>query len=234
MKSQPRFRPSVQPLEDRWVPSLTINFSAGTLTITGIPTSQSTTPATGLLVQRQASGAWKVTDNGLNLGQYAVTGDIRIMLTQFNTDVGVDVNGGTLTRHLLLDVGRGDTNLTTANPVAVYDSTAAGPLGTNGVNGTVTFRNGSGQEIFSVGSPDALISVAPVRVGGNVFATGRVGIGALGDTLFLAPGSRVAGSIYTTQIDNVTLLGALGAFANSQVARDVIANDSGSPTALFV
>src|SRR5947209_4722749 len=98
MKRSTRFRPTLEALENRTCPAglLKVTYSLGTLTLNGSPTAG---PAIGqnLTIRRVSGTNYQVLDNAatpINYGTYYITRDLRLNLTQFNTDINVDLNGG--------------------------------------------------------------------------------------------------------------------------------------------
>jgi hypothetical protein len=64
VRKKTQFRPSLELLENRWVPA-TVQFFSGVLSIS----NQNTSPAsTGLLLTQTAANTFKVTDNGSSNG----------------------------------------------------------------------------------------------------------------------------------------------------------------------
>ena len=202
----PRFRPQLQSLEAREVPTVGVLYNGASLTLTGTPQATATE---FLRVKNVGGHDYQVTDGTLNLGTYRVTTDINIKLTKFDNFIAVDVGGDTLGGNVLIDVGAGDTNPATLNRVFVASGVAGGK-----VAGDVNFRNGSGIESFNVSGV--------LQVGKDVRAIGpAVTSPALEDKLTIETGAVVHGDVRSDRITYTTISGT--------VDGNVIAYATGSP-----
>jgi hypothetical protein len=207
---------SLERLEQRDCPSLTVTLYNGSLNISGAP-------AGALMVTETTPGKLTVTDNAHSLGTYSVGGDLRLNLTRHPSTVTVDLGGNTFTGSVLISLGNGGT--TTLPPAVTVQRGTVG--------GNVSFFGGNGTETENIGGP--ALAPIPLNVRGYVQAVGKVsggGVAGPGDTLFVGPGSTVGGDVSTVQIDNV----AVGQpnLALTTVGGNVSVNDSGSGAALIV
>jgi hypothetical protein len=226
------FRPNLTQLEERLTPALTVSFSAGTLTVTGTPTAGPTSaeglflsmPSPGVVQLQQKIGAGPTV---INYGTFAAN-TIRLNLTSYNTNINFDLNGNSFNGNLYYSLGRGDSDLTSVNPISIYSSVLGGK-----VSGSVNISGGSGQEIYNIGqigSSPALPS--PVTINGNVTITapGSVlnppfGL-ATGSHLFIDPSSTVFGNVSTMGVEAVDV-GAIG-FTGGRVGGSLTVNASGA------
>jgi hypothetical protein len=207
---------------------MTLVYSGGNLTLSGVPNAPATGPNSALAVTRTSGTNYQVTDGTTNLGTYAVTGNVNLSLTRDNTNININLAGGLLPGNLTIDLGLGDTDLTTTNPVSVFGG------GASRVGGTVTVKNGSGVEVINIGGTQSPLIASPVTIGGGVTTTLRNRNDLFGDTLFIGPGSTVNGLVNATQTDNVNVLFDPISTLSGRVGGGIIANNSGSSTALSV
>src|SRR5690349_16587035 len=105
-------RPSLEHLEDRCCPSLTILFDGNNLTIGDGATNGA--PAGGQLSLTQNAGSVSVGDNGntTNLGTYAVTGAINVRLNNVPATVSVSLGANSTSGDLSLSLGNGGNGVT--------------------------------------------------------------------------------------------------------------------------
>ena len=220
-RSRKRTRLGLEQLEPRDCPTLNVIFTGGNLFIMGRPDSIPINAVNdGLHIQVTSStGAVTVTEveNGLtiaNFGTYLVRKNLYVGLTDYDTDVNVDLNGHRLDSNLLLNLGLGDHTPFgaliapgTPNPINVYDSTDSG---TASIAGNLTAFKGSGIELLSVGA-NALLSPSTkgIEVDGDVNASfpNRIDNSFLstGDNLFISGATDVRGDVNTSGVDNVTV-----------------------------
>ncbi len=196
-------------------------FTGGNLFILGRPDSIPVNMVNdGLNIQVTSStGAVTVTEveNGLtiaNYGTYLVRKNLYVGLTDYNTDINVDLNGHRLDSNLLLNLGLGDHTPFgnpippgTPNPINVYDSTDSG---TASIAGNITALKGSGIELLSIGANAfQLPSTKGIEVDGdvNVSFPNRIDNNFLstGDNLFISGATDVRGDVNTSGVDNVTV-----------------------------
>lgn len=206
-----RFRPDLLALEAREVPALNLFYNGADLLLTGTPTAGA---AAFLSVQNTGNSNFQVTDGALNLGTYHVTRDLTLRLNRFDTNVSVDLNGGTLGRNLSIDVGAGDTDPATAATVSLVTNAANAR-----VNGDVTFRGGSGQERFVIVTVDE--GETPMDIGGSVRVLAAPVFTPIEDTFVLGAGATVHGNVSTSRVTYTTISGT--------VDGDVTANTTDSP-----
>lgn len=153
--------PRLVVLEDRTVPALSVTTSHGSLIITGTPV---TTGDDFTNVQYVGNDNYQVIDaagfSPVDLGTFHVTRDIRVNLVSKDGAFLIDLGDDTLTGNIAIDVGLGDTDLSTFAPT-VLGSFSAGP---GKVTGNVSFIARSGGDYFGIfgGSPYS------VEIDGNV------------------------------------------------------------------
>jgi hypothetical protein len=211
MKPVRRARLHLENLEDRTCPSFTIRAIAGSLYINGTPQLAGPT-AVGdqFLVQETSANHLTVQENyGGNTktyGTFPAGKNIFVTLAHYNTNINVDFNGFTWGGSLLMNLGLGDTDLSTTNPVSIYSGVMGGSI-----RGNVTVLNGSGGEQIAIGqvgsspgTPAALnvggnVTVAARKAGSNPFALNA------GDSLFIGPGSIIGGNLTTAFVDGVNI-----------------------------
>jgi hypothetical protein len=218
--SRKRSRLALEHLEPRDCPTLNVIFTGGNLFILGRPDAIPINTVTdGLNIQVTSStGAVTVTEveNGAtiaNFGTYLVRKNLYVGLTNYDTDINVDLNGQRLYANLTFNLGFGDFNplgaliFGTPNPINIYDSTNSG---TASVAGNITVLKGSGIELVSIGA-NALLppSTNGITVDGdvNVHMPNRIDNNFLstGDNLFISGASVIRGNVNTTGVDNVTV-----------------------------
>jgi hypothetical protein len=206
-------RLSLERLEARDCPSLTVTLFGGSLLVRGAPAGvfSLTEPSPGRLT---------VSDNGHSLGTYAVTGDLFLSLTSHPHTVTVDFGGNTFPGNVLVSLGNGGQAI---HPVSVQNGT---------VGGNVTFLGGSGEEAEDIGG--TLSSPGPLAVRGAVQAVGKAsGSGLIGNSFFVVgTGSSVGGDVSITRIANVGV--GLPFLPLTTVGGNLTINDAGSGTPLLV
>jgi hypothetical protein len=196
-------------LEDRHCPSFTISATGGNLFIAGTPQAGPTS-SEQYLVQETSANKFLVQETigamTKTYGTFPAGKNIFITLAHYNTNINVDFNGFTFGGNLVMNLGLGDTDLSTTNPVSIYSSVAGGSI-----RGNVTVLNGSGGEIIAIGkiltspaAPFALtvggnVTVAARKADGNPFASNA------GDALDVVPGSTIDGNLTTTFVDGVDI-----------------------------
>jgi molybdopterin-binding protein len=124
---------SVERLEDRSLPSVSLAFSGGNLTLTGDNTGNN-------LAVTQSGSAYKVTNNGTSLGSYALTGNLSVTMGNGNDTVALNLTTG-LPGGLTVNLGNGNDTLGTAGstPGAVVRGNAV--INTGLGNDTVALIN---------------------------------------------------------------------------------------------
>jgi hypothetical protein len=204
MKTRHPVRLRVEALEDRTVPSLSVTFAGGSLTVRGTPTS-TTLP----LVVRGVAGTsqFQVLDGAANLGTYNVVGSMSLLLTREPAAVQVDLNQATLPGNLTIDLG---TGLFNSNPPPQTDVSVADQsgTGTGSIRGSVQINNGNGQETFDIGQYQAAagnIVRAPITIVGNLGVSAKPSASGGGDQFQLGFGSTVRGNVNLSQVDGVNI-----------------------------
>jgi hypothetical protein len=201
-----RRRLSLEQLESRWCPSLTVSFFHGTLSVTGVPKST-------LTIQETGAAVFQTMDGATTLHTFSGVANIHVRLSSRPADLNVLLDSSGLGGRLLIDLGRGFTGVSGTVHVG------GGPIG-----GSVTITRGNGDETFDLGF-DAAGAPAPLQVGGSVSVNAITSRGSDGasprDTLFLQAGSSIGLDLTTTNVDSVFLASAFGALPNSSVGRNV-------------
>jgi hypothetical protein len=223
-----RYRPSLECLEGRTCPALfRVTYSVGTLILNGSPSAKAAS-FEDLLIQRVGGFNYQVIDrhNGaapINYGVFALTRDLRLNLTGFNADINIDLNHGVLPGNIYIDLGYGNNDFAgpfaIPHPVSVYGGVGAR------VNGSIFVSRGSGQEVVSIGQigfDTTNPAAEAVVVGNSVYATGG-NPSALGNSLFIGPGSVVGNDVIATLYNQITV----GAFLapGAVVGRNLTVND---------
>jgi len=211
MHPRSRHLPTLEILESRYCPSLSIENLPGTLFISGIPTNAG---GTGFTITGAGGTDYQVKDGMVNLGTYS-TSNITLNLESYNEQISLNLEGQTLGGNVQMHLGHGNLGAFT-NSITIDDGTIGGSVAVNG---------GSGNDNLDLGQPQGVL---PIQVGGNVQFTGNNGAG-LGDSYFLADNSRVGGNVVIATVPSVEL-GELPsnplALAGATVGGTVNVNDS--------
>src|SRR5205085_2622266 len=131
MKRTQKFTPRLEPLEDRAQPSVTLSFNGSSLSIYGDNTANK-------LAVTQSGSAYAVSNNGVNLGSYAVTGNLSITMGTGNDSVALNLTTG-LPGGLTVNLGNGTDTFTTA-----------GSSATAVVAGNTTLSTGYGADVLDL------------------------------------------------------------------------------------
>jgi hypothetical protein len=174
-KHNPRL--CIELLEDRYCPSLTVQFVSGTLVLSGTPAG------TTELTITNSGGLFKVMDGSANLGTYAAS-NITLNLQHYNESITINLGGGTLTGNLLMNLGLGNQG-GGSNVITVDNGT---------INGSVTATGGSLDETLLLGTSGQ--GALPLHVRGAVQVTGHVG--NILSSVALGEGSSVGGNVTLT------------------------------------
>jgi hypothetical protein len=205
------FRPVVDALESRWVPAVLLQLDAnGNLTgIFGVPDGDITLDFT-------ADDEVNVIEDAMDLGTYAVAGDLTVSLGNVvaATAVDVDMTGG--------ESLSGSLRMTLGNALGGYDVTVTGDGATSSIFGNLTVRSGSGDDSCTV-TDMAIGGSAYVDLGGGgdimAFDTSTVGGNlATGNASALLLGTTVEGNFRHFMTEN------LGAGASIDVDSVVLGN----------
>jgi fibronectin-binding autotransporter adhesin len=175
MKQPLRARPSLEPLEDRWCPTVTASVTNGVLTVAGSPAAATDT----VLVKETAAGTFEVDDGSTVIasGLTTVT-SVKLGLTGATDIIDVDLGGNTLSGNLSAALG------TTATTLTVADGTISGNLAVSG--------QGSADSV-TVGGTGTTLTVAKdssINLGSQAGNSVTVLSGAtFSDDLFIAAAS---------------------------------------------
>lgn len=197
---------SVERLEVRDCPALTLRLLPGSLNILGTPTGT-------LTVLETAANTFQVQDGATTIATFANVSNINIRLPRRPTDIDITLNGNDLTGNLLMDLGFGDTS-GPPSTINIHGGT---------VRGFVTMLIGSGNETYNLGTAlGGGIDALTVRGDVNAVAKTSAGIG-LGnprDTLILDQGSTILRDLRTTSVDSVLLVDT------TTVGRNLVINNA--------
>lgn len=175
-----RLRPSIESLTERIVPAVSVKFLGGSLTIVANPANV----ANNLTVtQRPLDGKFVITDAGVSVGPYQVTGNITIISSNASDTINVNLNRGGGGAFLL----PGFLNINSRNGADTVniqgDSANGGRIG-----GNVILSTGFSNDTVNITGNGALLSV-----GGGISA--NLDSGA--DTFNLGVGTTTSGSVVT-------------------------------------
>ncbi len=221
---------TLEQLEDRMTPALTLSFYAGSLTISGTPSNTLTIAGTG-------GTSYSVTDGAHTLGSFNITGNLTLNLASHPGFITLNLNGQTFAGNVLMNLGVGNTSQTAIEPIFVYGGT------TSQINGNLTVNGGSGDEALELGvvASNTPSTLSAVTIRGNVTMTASStappsGLATSPTTLELSPGSNVTGNITTTQVGtvNIGFNQFVAGTALSRVGGNLTANDATGKAALFV
>jgi hypothetical protein len=202
MQSKRRFTPSVEPLENRWVPA-NVQFVSGFLLIS--PSSGEA--ALNLRLTQTAPNNFSVKDGASTLGTFGPVSNILITGGNGADTVTVDLNALTYAGNLFANLGNGN------DTISVQSAGAAALLGNTTIltglgNGAVKLASGAAGGINFGGT----IQVVDTTPGSKVALTFGNATAA----------SRVGQSLNITGMDTVTL----GAGAADTVGGSVTVTDS--------
>jgi hypothetical protein len=189
MKDERRARPTLEPLEDRLCPSLTVHSAHGELDVKGDPSSGT------LDIVQTAAGPFQVFDGPSLLGTFSAVKDINVRTGNSPASVSLTLAaGGKLTGSVLIQTGKG-SDLVSINGTGTgriggdvvvtgrdLDQAFLGNTSAVSVGGSVLFL-GTGDDTFGVGGGST--------IGGGVTALSRAGSFELG----FQGGARVNGAI---------------------------------------
>jgi hypothetical protein len=209
----------LEQLEDRLVPSLTMQFCSGTLYVSGLPTGN-------VLLTETSANTFQVLDGTTTLGSHSRVSNIDLDLTNHQgKSVNVNLNGHTLSGNLCINEGEGDTS----GDIGFLTGVSGGRIG-----GSLLVWGGGGEEVFSPGLLASGVSgVNPtpgsLSVGGDIIFNAGTNNAPTEfnvlDTGVLygasSPSVRVTGNIFTTAV------AYLGIGSNTTVAKSVSLTDPG-------
>ncbi len=208
-----RMLPSLEVLEDRWVPA-TIRFTSGTLFISN-PTILN--GASSISVTQLAANTFQVKNNGSDNGTFGVVSNINIAGTNAKDTVLVDLAGFTYSGALTVNASNGNdtTNLKAAG---------------GQISGNLTILLGGGNDTVSLNRTG---SAGSLTVAGTTQITAGSSLGTGNDTLLEGNGSAT-----TTFRGNVNVTGVnkdLISFGQPDVFRgDLNINLASNPNPLDV
>lgn len=206
MTRRPRFSPSIEALEARWVPA-TIRLLGGNLLVSNPSLVAGTSNITIKLV---AAGTFQVTDGTKTV---AVSGVSNILYTGTNQadSVTLDLNGQSFGGGFLARTGNGD------DTVSVLSSSAGGAI-----RGNVTVQTGAGTDSVSINNAGG----GSLAIGGSVRVVNTLGSDSLSMTG--ANATTIGGNLQATKVANVQIgqSGAVAIGGSLVVANDQLATPS--------
>jgi hypothetical protein len=196
MKRKNRFAPSLEMLEDRLTPSLTIMTDlAGNLSVTGTPDFSAGTQSQPVTITETSANTWQIVEGAATLATVFAPGNVNINFSQSALDDNVTVNlgGNTLGGNLTVNTGGGADSFSFAGggsvggsvsltgPINVTNSTAAAAVN---VGGNFTIQNGS-KHLANT------ITLDNHTIGGNL----SISTGNAADTVTIGANETVGGSL---------------------------------------
>jgi hypothetical protein len=195
---RPSFQLQLEQLEARDCPAFNISYTSSLLLIRGHPTLPFVNPGDGLQLNL-VGGLVRVTEVGgattITYGSYRPPQTIQVSL-DYNTDhdLTVNMNGGRLPSNLLLNLGKGNTDVLSPH----FDNIINGTLG-----GNLTILGGVGGEFINLGD---FLGTQPVVIQGDTQAVlGNQPTPIGGDFLNVNPGSQLFGRLTGNGVDNITI-----------------------------
>lgn len=183
MKPHRRIPLTVEQLEKRDCPALSIIQAPGLLEIQGTPTGP-------LSITEPAAGQIQIVDNLRNLGTFSANGNLILNLTRHPDLVTIDLMTNRFAGNILISLGLGDP---AGHAVSVVDGTLGGSL---------TVVGGSGAENVDLGGGGgALTAQGPVSVTGANLGPG--------ETLSLFSNSTLSGNLSTALLGTLSLAGTV-------------------------
>jgi hypothetical protein len=187
MRQKNRIPLRLELLEDRWVPA-TVRLVDGVLLISNPIVRAS---GSSLTLTQSAANTFQVADSGLNLGTYAVAGNIIVTGSNAKDNIKVDLNGKAYTGNLFLNGGNSNDSITVTG------------TGGGSVAGNTTILTGRGQDSVNLNST----GTSKMTFGGSVQVTSSPGST---NTLGLGNGTAsttVGGDVKLSGIGNATIGG---------------------------
>src|SRR5262249_22573978 len=132
MKTMRKSRLSVEQLQDRLCPSLTVSLASGYLTVSGMPTGT-------LTIQETGTHIFQGLDGHTTVAVYTAA-NITVNLASRPSDLNVQLNASGLGGNLVLSLGNGDT---VGAPSTIHVS--GGKIG-----GSLTILRGNGHETYDL------------------------------------------------------------------------------------
>ncbi|MFM7112143.1 MAG: beta strand repeat-containing protein, partial [Planctomycetota bacterium] len=169
-----RLRPSLEGLNERIVPAVSVKFLGGSLTITANPANVSN----NLVVTQQATdGKFVISDGGVSVGPYRVTGNITITSSNASDTIQVNLNRGAagtfqLPGFLSINSRNGADTITINS-----DATRGGRIG-----GNLILATGFSDDTVNIGTAGGALSIggavsANMDSGADTFNLGTTSTG---------------------------------------------------------
>jgi hypothetical protein len=158
MNPRVRSRPSVERLEDRWLPAVSATISSGTLLVAG----EAANPGDPIAITQTSPGVFTVTDGGTPVtidGSGAVS-DVVVRLGRAKDTVSIDLGGFTLAGSVSARLGGGTDSLAVANGTISGNLEVTGGPGRDSltvadglaVNGALAVATAGGDDTVTVGT----------------------------------------------------------------------------------
>jgi len=184
----------VERLEVRDCPALTVSLLPTALIITGTPNGD-------LTIVGQASGKFEIKNGAAVIGQFDLNRNLQLNLRSLPGELEIDLAGKTIGGNVVINLGNGSTKANTT-----IDIFSTGTPGT--IAGHVTILGGNGKEFFGLGGQKVganPLTPLPVQFAGNVTIAAKTGALANGDQLQVGAGTKIQGSLTTSQVDQVSI-----------------------------
>ncbi len=241
-QKRPVPRLTLEPLEDRWCPALSILQTSTALTISGSPSS--TTLPLSVTATAPGTNTFRIMDGNTNLGTWKIGASLQFNLTSEPNDVDLNLNGGYIPGNVLFSLGNGFVGSPANIPFASVNvsSGTTTPVAGGTIRGTLTFQGGRGQETninvggFQATIPPAFtpVTITPITINGDLIAKMPENANGFGNGLVIHAGTLVVGSVQATNIDTLTLGDLTTLFRAATVGGDLSATDASSHHSMSV
>jgi hypothetical protein len=193
---RPKCRPlGLETLEDRALPAASLFFSAGGLTVRGDNTPNN------LVMTQTGAGDLQVSVNGANLGTFAVTGNLTVLMGNGNDTVALATAAGPgLAGNLSVSTGNGNDSIDLGGAFAGNVMLAAG-LGNDSVTatggdvtvgGSLTSSDAAGVNTFNLSGSNATIGSNLILSGVGTFSMGGGNTLNVGGTALISAAQTAA------------------------------------------
>jgi hypothetical protein len=209
MKSNLRYRPRLDRLEDRTCPALAFHYASGLLIVSGVPTSGTVS------IQETGPGTFSVQDGGGTASVFGRVSNLSVNLGNAASTVDINLNGNTLAGSLTTTFAGG------ANTLSIE----------NGTVGFLTIRGGSGGTTLTLGDGSSLLKVmrdSVISLAGNS-----------GDSVTAANNADFVGNLTVANAASVNLasgstVGRSAVFSAARIGTDVVDDATVGSDVVFV
>ncbi|MFQ3592744.1 MAG: hypothetical protein SNJ82_06075 [Gemmataceae bacterium] len=184
----------VERLEARDCPALTVSLLPTALLISGTPNGD-------LTIVGQASGKFRITNGAAIVGDFDLNRNLQLNLRSVPGELEINLAGKTIGGNVVINLGTGSTKAGTS-----IDIFSTGGIGT--IAGNVTILGGNSKEFFGLGGQtdsNGTLTPLPVQFAGNVTVSAKTGASGNGDLLQVGAGTKIQGSLTTSQVDQVSI-----------------------------